>query len=266
MHEVGDSIPLRWRVVNGQRTLVDATVALIVTPPGGSPTGVDVEHESVGVYTSLYTPNVPGRHTLRWWATGAHDSSYSDVLNVVEPSAPVSLISLAEAKEHMQMDPQHDDEDDELLGFIAAASRVVEDYTKTVWARRTIVEEHVLDSTGVLIVDAAPIVSLTSIVSADDTEVDLESVTFDARNGIIRVAASGPHTITMTAGEAVIPENVRKATEIICAHLWRTQRVQTLGGGPGFGGGMEAAPVVGRGYLIPNQAAQLLGGRTPNRP
>lgn len=266
MYEVGDSIPLTWRVINTQQTLVDATVSLIVTPPGGDPTGVDVEHVSVGSYASLYTPTVAGRHTLRWWATDTYESSYSDILNVVPQSAPVALISLAEAKEHMQMDVDDHSEDDELLGFIASASLVVEGQTKSVWAKRTIVETHTLDGTGVVFLDAMPIVSITSIVDSDDTELDLTSVTVDAANGIVRVTASGVHTFTLVAGVGVIPENVRTATEIICAHLWRTQRVQTIGAGPGFGAGMDAIPVAGRGYLIPNQAAQLLGGRVPNRP
>src|SRR5688500_12738315 len=267
MYEVGDSVPLSWRVINAQQALVDVpegSVTLTVVPPGGAPTGAAVVHDSIGQFSSVYVRQVPGRHTLRWQATGVWEASHSDIINVEPAQAPVAIISLAEAKQHMQMDFDDHSEDDELLGFIAAASRVVEQQTKSVWAKRTIAETVPLDGTGPVFLEAAPIVELVGVVDADDNEVT-GAVVAEAANGIVRLAASGVHTFTVVAGVDVIPENIRKATEIVCAHLWRTQRVQTIGAGPGFGG-VDAAVVPGRGYLIPNQAAQLLGGRVPNRP
>lgn len=88
----------------------------------------------------------------------------------------------------------------------------------------------------------------------------------DGPNGIVYVPAlQGLTRFTFVAGPAEVSPSQVMATQIICGHLWTTQRVSALAG-PGFGG-MEQSPAVsGRGYLIPNQAAQLLGGRAPNSP
>ena len=83
-------------------------------------------------------------------------------------------------------------------------------------------------------------------------------------NGIVSVPAWETVRFTLVAGYGQVPDDTIKATQIICAHLWETQRVQAVG--PGFNTGELSAPEIGRGYLIPNQAAQLLGGRAPNRP
>jgi hypothetical protein len=65
---------------------------------------------------------------------------------------------------------------------------------------------------------------------------------------------------------ARVPDNYITATQIICAHLWQTQRVQTLGSGPTFGGDTSFSPQLGLGYALPNRALELLGGRAPNMP
>lgn len=267
MYRIGDTVPLSFRVINRQLSLLDATVTLTIEQPTGADVTPSVVRDGVGQYSALFVPTQPGRHVVRWLATGAHNQAETDVLNIAAGASPVEIISLAEAKEHLNMDAEQSAEDGELRSFIAAASRVVEQYLKQVIARRTIVEDHVLDGTGTVLLQAAPVVSLTSVTAPDGTELDVAGMSVDAANGIVSVAASGPQRFTFVAGYAVVPDNIIKATQIICAHLWSTQRVQTVGATPGFGGSdMAAAPVSGRGYLIPNQAAQLLGGRAPNSP
>lgn len=266
MYQVGDSVPLSFRVINQQKTLVDSFVTLTVTGPDDVDVDVDTSRISVGLYSALFVPTLPGRHIAAWSSAGNFAKSQTDIINVYDVEAPAELISLAEAKEHLNMDSEPSEEDEELRGFIAAASRVVEQYTKQVIARRTVVEDHALDGSGTVVLNAAPVIALTSVASPDGSDpVDVDTVTVDLPNGIVSLFGVGSKRFTFVAGYTQVPENVVKATQIICGHLWQTQRVQQVGLSSGFGGEVTAQ-VSGRGYLIPNQAAQLLGGRAPNRP
>ncbi len=261
MVEVGDSVPLSFEVVAGG-SLVDATVTLTVDRPDGTTVSPTVTRTSVGRYTALLVLTQPGRHVTRWEATGTASHTVVDVLNVAPALSPVAIISLAEAKEHLNMDGS--DEDAELRVFIGAASRVVERHLRQVVARRTVVEDVELSRSGVAVLQTAPIISVTSVTSLDGVTAYTASA-FDATNGILSVPAVGAVRVTVVAGQAQVPDDTIMATRIICAHLWSTQRV-TPAGAPGFGGADMGSAPTGRGYLVPNQAAQLLGGRAPNRP
>lgn len=262
MYEVGDSVPLSFRVVDSQSEPSAATVTLTVEQPDGEAVTPTLVAGGVGEHSALFVPEQAGRHVVRWSATGAANQTETDVLNVASAESPVSIISLAEAKTFMNMTDTADD--DELREFIAAASGVVEEYLGQIVARRTVVEDHVLDGSGVVILRAAPVVSLTSVAAPDGTgAVDVSGVSVDLANGIVSLASTGPVRFTFVAGFSVVPARIIKATQIICAHLWSTQRMPLVSA-PAFGDA-PAAPT-GRGYLIPNQAAQLLGGRAPNSP
>lgn len=176
------------------------------------------------------------------------------------PVESVEIISLQQLREHLNITDTGEDE--ELQRFLDAASLAVEDYTGQVVARRTLVEDvYVSGGTAYL---RPPVVSVTSVTSLDG-ETDLGAPA--AVNGFVGEATGLPDgwaRITYVAGMDDVPAHVQLATAIIAAHLWQTQRLPTVGA-PGFGP-LEASPVSGRGYLIPNQAAQLLGGKAPNRP
>jgi hypothetical protein len=264
MYEVGDAVSLSFRVLDQARRLTDADVTLTVTTPAGTSAEIEPEHAGVGQYTASYTPAIPGRYVYRWRATGAANQSYTDVLNVVSATEPVSIISLGKAKAFLNMTEDWNEEDEELREFVAAASRVVEEYTGEIVARRTVVEDHHVGAGGVLLL-RPPVQVVTSVTSLDGlTDYGVPGL-LDGQTGVASgVSATGWVRVTYVAGRSVVPEHYETATAIIAAHLWTTQRPAPVGG-PGFGG-VEAAPNPGRGYLIPNQAAQLLGGRAPNSP
>lgn len=264
-YEVGDTITLSFQVVDGG-TLTDATVAVAITlPDGTSATTGDPTQVSTGLYTLAYAPTQVGRHIVRWTATDAVTLAKTDVFNVSSATEPVSIISLDQAREHLNIPAGEHAEDEELRRFVEAASRVVEDYTGEALSRRTVLEDHTVYGSGLVVLDHAPVLSLTSVTSSDgETTYDTAEVS-DSLAGIVAVPVGlyGDLRITTVVGRTEVPENYQLAAAIICGHLWNTQRVQSVGA-PGFGG--EAAPTPGRGYLIPNQAAELLGGRSPNRP
>jgi len=263
VYEVGGVVRLAWRVLDPSRQRVDATVSLAVVDPGGTASTPTVEHLGVGEYAASFVPTVAGRHVVRWVATGATAASRTDVVNVRAAVEPVALISLEQLKAFLNKDDLV--EDDELREFIDTASLVVEEYTGQVWARRTLVED-------VFVVGGAaflrpPTVTVTAVAAPDGTALAVPSseAVDGFTGGVVGLAQSGWVRVTYTAGPLVVPEHVQTATAIIAAHLWTSQRPPSPAS-PGFGG-LDAVPVTpGRGYLIPNQAAQLLGGKAPNRP
>lgn len=262
MYEVGDAVRLSWRVLDHARTLTDATVTATLVAPDGTSSSLAVEHVGLGAYVATVVPTLVGRHILRWRATGDVTASQTEVLNIASAIEPVALISLDELKAFLNKDDLA--EDDELREFIDTASLVVEEYTGQIWARRALTEEvYVVGRVGYL---RPPVVAVTAVTALDGTE--LAVPTADLVNGFTGAVGGlddGWVQVTYTAGPAEVPEHVQTATAIIAAHLWTTQR-PPVPAAPGFGSVDTTPSVPGRGYLIPNQAAQLLGGKAANRP
>lgn len=175
------------------------------------------------------------------------------------PVESVAIISLEQLREHLNITDTGEDE--ELQRFLDAASLVVEEYTGQIWARRTIVDDvFVTGGTAFL---RPPVVAVESVTSLDEAAELTMPTAVDGFTGAVSGLDDGWSRITSVAGPVSAPPNVQMATAIIAAHLWTTQRVATSSSL----GVLDAAPVAaGRGYLIPHQAAQLLGGKAPNRP
>lgn len=176
------------------------------------------------------------------------------------PVESVAIISLEQLREHLNITDTGEDE--ELQRFLDAASLVVEEYTGQIWARRTIVDDvFVTGGTAFL---RPPVVSVESVTSLDEATELTVPTAVDGFTGAVSGMDDGWARVTYTAGPSAAPAHVQLATAIVAAHLWTTQRPSTPNA-PGFGGA-DAVAAPGRGYLIPNQAAQLLGGKAPNRP
>jgi hypothetical protein len=113
----------------------------------------------------------------------------------------------------------------------------------------------------VVILRAAPLVEVISVVSlADDSELTVTASAVDFPNGIVRLAGTGSYRFTVVAGLPEVSPTVARATKLTVETLWRPQRLGNITD-------LSDAPVsTPRGYLIPYQAAQLLGGKGSNPP
>lgn len=174
---------------------------------------------------------------------------------------PGALTTLAAVRARLNKEPDDTEHDAELERVIEAASAAVEGHTGFLQARRTVWEDHTLDGTGVVVLRAAPVVAVNSIVNlADNSEVLPSSVAVDYPNGILRMASVGSYRFELVAGVDPTPPNVVLATQIVVEHMWASQR---LGRPADLSGDFAPAS---RGYLIPYQAAELLGGKGANPP
>jgi len=204
-----------------------------------------------------------GRHAWRLVTSGP-TTAYSDVFDV-RPAVPAGIVSLADARAQLNMGPTETGDDDELRGFIGAATGAVERALGRVVVRRSFTDRFEVGSAvAELLLRNVPVLSLTSVISADGaTTWSTASLRVDAETGLVTVASGAAFTgaldVTYQAGEVVIPEDYRLAALIIVQHLWETQR-----GTMGVQLGGDTEPYMpGRGFAIPRRALELLDTQLP---
>lgn len=236
-------------------TLPDGTV---VTPP------VPLPPAETGRLVVDYPTVQAGRHTYRLVTTNP-DTAHSDVFDV-RPAAPALLVSLADAKAHLNIPASHTADDEELRGFIEAATAVVERHVGAI-----VPTDHVETFDGgreAVVLSHAPVLAVTS-VTEDGAAVGPDGYTLDTTSGVLRRRMGiAPYcwrpgvdavTVAYTAGRTSVPAHYSRAALIIIRHMWETQR-NAGGGRPGLG---EEAPdsytVSPRAYTVPYRAVELLG-------
>lgn len=288
VYDLGDVVSLDFTTSVNSSATDATTVTLTVTLPDGTTATPSVTHVGTGTYSASYTPTQVGRHVTRWLAVGVAPRSHTDVFNVREP-ASLAIMSLAEARQHLNMDPGDTVDDEELRGYIDAATVIVERHLNKVVARRTVTEFHQFEdyrrkswayatearrlAVRTLTLNAVPVVSITSVATTDGLLTwDVSTLDIDGPLGLVTDSAgrgfNGDIQVVFVAGPSVVPANVLLAAQIIVAHLWQTQRMQTLrapglGSAGSFGDDARFGYLGSVGYAIPQRAVELLGGRPP---
>jgi hypothetical protein len=242
----------------GTLTTAGTATVTITLPDGTSVSPSATETTPLGTYTADYVTAQPGRHTVRWVFTSpAH--AYTDSFDVA-PAQSTALLSLADAKRHLNLTSATDD--DEVRAWIGATTEAVEWFVGPV-VPRTVVEDHTATSPGVLALRQVPVLELTSVagILTGATGYEVDTLSLDGASGIVRrldgATLAGPLRVTYEAGRRIVPPVITAAARIILQHLWRTQQ------GPGrpqlgVGDFDVTEPIPGLGYAIPNRAMQLL--------
>lgn len=251
---VSQVVRLTHSVYNDSSVLTNAaTVSLTVTLPDGTTATPAVTNTDTGQYRVDYAATQAGRYTYVWSTTSptAPDDGSFDVHPVTQ-----GFVSLGDAKAHLNITTTTDDE--ELRGFIEAATRVVEDHVGPVVVR-AYAEVH--DGGPWLVTHRAPVLSLTSLVPVltSGTSYVVADLDLDPATGVIRrrdgAGFTGPLRVTYTAGRRVVPASMALAAKIIVGHLWETQRGHA---GPRAGFGEDDVLPTGRGFAVPRRALELL--------
>ncbi|MGC4912727.1 hypothetical protein [Streptomyces albogriseolus] len=246
-------------------TLTNATTAAVtVTLPDGTTAAPAVTNPPAvdGKYVADYVTEQAGRHTVRWVFTGpAH--AYTDVLDVRPEESP-AILSLRDAKDHLNISLANSSEDDEVRFWNNATTTAVEYFIGPV-VPRTVVEDHAADEALALALRRPPVLELTAVAPLLDggTSYDVDRLNVDRQVGIVTRkdggVLRGPLRVTYRAGRLVVAENISGAARIILQHLWATQRPTRSGGLPGARDDfLVTEPIPGLGYAIPNRAVQLL--------
>ncbi|MFF5445490.1 hypothetical protein [Streptomyces sp. NPDC012888] len=266
--DLGDSVRLRGECRDAGGTLTNATnITLTITQPDGTTVTPSVTNPpaSTGEYSYDYNTVQAGRHAVRWlFADPA--AAYTDSFDV-RAAVPPLILSLADARQHLQFPADDTGADEQIRGWLEAVTEIVEGLCGPC-VRRTVVEDHSVGQHGAteVALRRTPVLSVTSAAgvptggeSYTSGELDVDS------NGVLRRLDGGRLygpllRVTYLAGRTVIPANLAAAARIILQHLWRTQygasrALSGLGGGEDFA---VTEPIAGFGYAIPNRALQLM--------
>lgn len=265
--DLGDTVPLSTEILDANGALTAATgVVLTVTLPDGTTTTPAVSNPSVGLYTVDYVPTQAGRHLERWTSTNpatARTDSFD-----VRPAAPAYIISLADAKEHLNKTSTADDE--ELRSWLEATTEIVEELAGRTIARRVVTELHQFNCpTLVLRLAASPAISLTSITSLDGVgSWTTSQFQLDGEAGLAYALPTalplyGLVQTVHVAGYASVPSRFTAAAKMILRHLWGSQRAGSDRERNARHGLAKEGQVIASGYAIPRAAADMIGRRHP---
>lgn len=278
----GAAVPLTWTSTDTTGSAFEgSTVTLTVTAPDGTTSQPAVTHNGNGSYSAAFTSTQAGHHLVAWTATASGlADAYCDSFEV-QPAQDGTIVSLAEAKEILQLTGTTDS-DAVLQGYNAAATNVVEymcgpvvqqAVTETIPSRGTVAclsKPPVISLTPWTLVP--PELAATGITVADPPspmlrtrlygiEWPLEELYCDPRRGIVTHTSGLPfyycaYVWQYQAGRAVIPAALYEAAKVILEHLYQVKR-----GGAGaqnIAAGESVTTLPGFGFAIPNRAMELL--------
>lgn len=270
MIDLGSEYPAAVDVFNDAGALANPSAAtLTITLPDGAladTSGLLLPPAETGKLRFAYITEQPGRHTVRWQTTNPV-TAWTDVFDVAPQVSP-AIVSLAEAKVQLQIEPGDTGDDDELRSYIEALTEVVEQYKHEVIVPRQVTEviEIGRGRARRFRVWSAPLISLISVVSWDGT------ITWDvtqmraSESGLVKVMAGPPvHgdiVATTRAGWQPIPHRYRQGALVILQHVWEVQRGQGTAMS-GVIGQEEHYRQPGEWFTIPAKAKEWLG---PPRP
>lgn len=262
--DLGDTVRLEATATDAAGTAVNATTAtLTITLPDGVTTvtpAITNPPATAGAYVFDYVPAVAGRHQVRWTFAGPA-SATTDLIDV-RPADPELIVSLADAKSHLNITSTR--YDDELRAHVEATTAVVERHVGAV-VRRTYIERHA--GGKLIVIDNPPVLAVSSVTAVLDgaADEDVAELTYTPTTGVIQrndaAEIVGPVDVTYIAGRSIIPANHRQAALIIIQHLWETQRGSV--GGPRVAGAEPFQPGGMSTFTIPRRALELLGEPLP---
>lgn len=278
MFDLGGIYPAALNVTDDTGLAVNATtVSLVITLPDGTTVSPVPANTATGSYTYSYLTTQAGRHMVRWVTTGPN-TGYTDVFDVAEANPP-AILSLAMAKQHLQMDPADTTWDEVLREVLMAVTAEIEQYKHQVIVRRDFTENYTFSlfywnwQAPRLRLHNIPVLSLNTLTDmntgftwdvtnqADGTG----NLLVDYDTGIVSVLRGPPITgnilASYTAGMAIVPYNYLEGAKIALQHWW--EKVRGPGGIGGAVGPEELHVSAGIFYALPKTALEMLGPAQP---
>jgi hypothetical protein len=280
----GAAVPLTWTSTDTDGNPFEAaSPTLTVTAPDGTTSSPPVTHNGSGSYSAAFTSTLAGHHLVAWSAaSGSNADAFSDSFEV-QPASDPTIVSLAEAKEILQL-AGTTSQDMLLQGYNAAASEVADYICGPVVTRQ--VTEVVRAQGRALVLSYAPvrtdlgtaldpsnrrdgsttngIVSITPLLTYGFMY-DIAQLLVDPDTGIVRHLAGLPFfysgdpyaqwKVTYWAGRKIIPAAVYQGCKIILEHLYMIKRGGAAAQDVASGESVTVVP--GFGFAIPNRALEL---------
>lgn len=261
MIDLGDLVPLSITITDSDGDLADAgAVNLTITLPDLTATTVGpISPTTIGVYDHDYTTVQAGRHGVRWVATGANASVYTDAFTV-EPSDPDAFISLAAVNEFLGRSA----DDPDLRKWLGPACRMIRDRMGHVSPVEFV--EDFTDPRAPVILTEYPVIEVVSVEALPGLAAIPEAnpatgvAGWTVKNGIVRKSSGwlGKVRVTYRAGRTPVPTNFTLAGWELAAHLWRNSQLNAGGGRPALSD--DDTPIMpGSAFALPIRVRELLG-------
>lgn len=236
------------------------TVTATITLPGQTTVTPTMNNTGAGIYSFDYLTTLAGRHDIMVSATGGILGTlvrrWTDSFTVA-PAAAGFVLSMAEARAHLNLTDTADDE--ELRSWLETVTRVVESQVGEV-VPKTYVERH-RGGTCSLWLRHRPVISITSIAPWLTSGTSYAAADVRAtESGRVELLTGGrftggPFGVTLLAGRTVVQANIRDAGKIILKHLWETQRGASA---LPLQAADDTGPIPGFAFAVPNRAIELL--------
>ncbi len=228
-------------------------------------------HDSTGTYhqdVPAADLASPGHYQYTWTSTGTGAGVSFGDFDVFDPFE-TAVLPLQDAKD-MINDPQ--------LVTIATIETSLEGFTGGPLVNRVITAERaeLMDSQTVILVRQRPLVSVTQVLGAGGTAIDISAgLDLDPNAGTIRRKLGWPFYgpffqwlpvvyVTYVAGWGTqVPAAFGLFARIVFKHMWETQHGPSAR--PSMGG-QEMVTPPGFAFAIPNRAAELLDGSLNGMP
>jgi hypothetical protein len=236
-----------------------ASVSCVVTLPDATTSAPTVTTPALGDYVFDYLTTVAGRHPYVVTATGGVLGSlvrkFADTFTVAGATS-TGIVSLEEAKNHLNIPLSNTNSDTEIELFIASATDKIEHRTGPV-VRRIISNERHCGGERAVWLHEAPIISVTSVIALDSlSTINVADLGIDPAGRVtyfptIQGGARfpyGEHLWTYVAGTAVVPAGLRLAALNFVKGAMETQR--GMSGLPWKGAQDQPVEVPGMGLVI----------------
>lgn len=237
VYDMGDIVALGVSIYDANGALANATavVATVILPDGTTATPA-VSNTTLGLYDINFTPTQVGRHVVRWIATGANASAYTDEFTVRDIN-DMGVVSLDEVKQHLNITTT--DQDEELRRFMDAAGDLADNYCGQVLGRKTFTDELYDGNTDHLRLRNPRAITILSVYengyllnpgqyALDPTGQRLYRVgsgTLYATNSYgFWTGGMQNISVSYVAGWFNPPAAVKQGVLEIIRHLWQTQR------------------------------------------
>lgn len=171
----------------------------------------------------------------------------------------MAVVTLAEAKTHLNIATGVATHDTELTAFIARAEAAVA--SKCGPLASTATTSRVRGGGSVLALPVAPVVSLTSITPLGEAALTVADYLVTPL-GVVEPVAGGSfparwYDVVYVAGRATLPDDLKLGVLELIRHMWETQRGGSVRPGSRPSEGM-ANTMPGAAYLFPFRVEQLL--------
>lgn len=263
MYDLGAVVGLAVNLTDSAGAPANATtVTLTITLPDGTTVTPSVTNPpaTTGAYVYDYTTVQAGHHEVRWvfLSPGA---AFTDSFDV-RAATPGLILSLADAKQHLNVPTTNTTDDDEIREHILAVTGYIESKVGPVVRRQhTEIVRYVCG--GVYDTRHRRVLSVDDITVLRDSSnpITLANIDIDAAQGTLYLIDGTwfplePWAITYTVGRPEIPANILLAAKLLLRYTWDSQRGAATS--TPLSAGQSPAELLAYGVNIPPRALALL--------